>query len=328
MPILTAKEPAPPRPVIVSLYGEPGTGKTSLCNTCKNPILLDFDRGYDRSVGRKDVFIVENWPEVRDWIKAGGHKAYSTVIIDTTKACLDDYLAAYVRSADTKNEKAGGGLSLSGYGAMGDEFKQALVEPLRLSGVDLVLVSHAKVEDEGDTKRHVPDVTGGSSSLIARIADQIGYVKIQGGVRVITWNPTDRTIGKNTAQLQPTEVPAIGTEAFASFGERLINDVKTAIQNRTEQQREAEELYAQLQADLAEADGAPSLTLLALHCKELPKYLAAPMAQAIGAKAKEHGLVWNKEASAYEPADDAAAPPAAAKKTAAKKTAKADKEEA
>lgn len=304
MPILKQNEPAPRRAVIVGLYGEPGVSKTSISNTSNKVILLDFDRGYDRSVQRKDTFIVESWIEVRDWIRKGGHKEYETVVIDTTKACLDDFLSLYVRTMDPKNEKSGGGLSLAGYGAIADEFKHSLVEPLRQSGVDLILISHAKIEDQGEVKRHIMDVTGGSSQLITRIADQIGYVSIVGGVRVIKWNPSDTTVGKNVAGLPTTEVPPLGDRAFENFFAEVIQQIKDAIAQKSDAQRQAEELDKQLREDIEAATEVGHFNLLIENIKQLPKYLAVPLAEDLKVKAESLGFAYNKERKGYFPSEE------------------------
>ena len=55
MPIIRKNDVAPERPIIIVLYGTPGTGKTSVATTADNPLLIDTDRGYDRAVQRIDT---------------------------------------------------------------------------------------------------------------------------------------------------------------------------------------------------------------------------------------------------------------------------------
>ena len=47
MPIIKKNDVVPERPVVMVLYGTPGTGKTSVASTAENPILVDCDRGWD-----------------------------------------------------------------------------------------------------------------------------------------------------------------------------------------------------------------------------------------------------------------------------------------
>lgn len=56
----------PQRPVIILLYGVPGSGKTSLANTSNNPLLIDCDRGADRAVNRQDTLSSSIWEDIRD----------------------------------------------------------------------------------------------------------------------------------------------------------------------------------------------------------------------------------------------------------------------
>jgi len=62
--IVRKDEGFPERPVIIVLYGTAGVGKTSMFNTCNNPILIDCDRGADRAINRQDTIIAKNWKEV------------------------------------------------------------------------------------------------------------------------------------------------------------------------------------------------------------------------------------------------------------------------
>ena len=41
MPIIKKNDVTPERPVIIVLYGTPGTGKTSVATTAFNPLLID-----------------------------------------------------------------------------------------------------------------------------------------------------------------------------------------------------------------------------------------------------------------------------------------------
>ena len=95
MPIIKKDESFPKRPVIIVLYGSPAVGKTSLSNTAKNPLLIDCDRGADRAANRAETTIIaNNWDEVLN--DEAEIKNASTVIIDTAKAVLDDFLTTYV----------------------------------------------------------------------------------------------------------------------------------------------------------------------------------------------------------------------------------------
>ena len=117
MALIKKTDVAPERPVIILIYGVPGVGKTSIANTAKNPILIDTDRGFDRAYNRVDTIVARSWDDVL--ADEGCIKDYSTVVTDTAKSVLDDFLIEYVERRDyklkTNKQKM--------FGAIGEEFK-------------------------------------------------------------------------------------------------------------------------------------------------------------------------------------------------------------
>ena len=208
MAIIKKSDVFPKRPVIIVIYGTPGVGKTSLFNTSKNPILLDCDRGADRSVNRQDTIVATNWKEVLQ--DEGEIKNYDTLGIDTAKSVLDDFLMTHVIEQDYKMKAN----KLKAYGAIGDEFK-LFVNKRRNEGIDIVVIAHAKEEKDGDVIRLSPDVTGQSKDLLLRIADQVGFLTMVNNKRTLTFEPTDKTIGKNVAKLPTLEIPDEYNRYFA-----------------------------------------------------------------------------------------------------------------
>jgi hypothetical protein len=232
MPVLKASDPLPERPVVIALYGEPGSCKTTLGNTASGVLVLDFDRGVSRSAFRQDTVIINSWHDVITEEKSGTFKSYQTVVIDTAKAALDDFLMSYVIERDFKLK----GNKLRAYGEIGDEFKLFL-NNRRNEGLDVIIIAHAKKDE--DTKKAIPDVTGQSYQLILRVADQVGYVSFVNNERNIQWTPTDLTIGKNTANLPMMKVPDISDLSLKTFMANVIIDVKKSIVRMSDSQREA-----------------------------------------------------------------------------------------
>src|SRR5690349_15315064 len=137
MPLLKASEQLPERPVIITIFGDPGIGKTSLINTANNPLLIDADRGGDRAILRKDILQVNSWKDILDEEKNCLFKDYSTIGIDTPKALLDDFLMLYVQDLDFKFKKN----KLQAYGAIGEEFK-LFVSKRRAENADILIICH------------------------------------------------------------------------------------------------------------------------------------------------------------------------------------------
>lgn len=295
MPVLKKEEALPTRPVIILIYGEPGIGKTSLFNTSDTPLLIDFDRGVDRSIMRQDTLMVSKWEDIEVEEKANTFASYRTIGIDTAKAALDDFLMAYVQKKDYKNAKN----KLAAYGAIGDEFK-IFISNRRSENADLVIIAHSKDEKEGDVNKKIPDVTGGSFSLLLRIADQVGYMKTINNKRTIQFEPTDTTIGKNVARLETIEVPNETDPLFKGFMAGLINNVKTAISAQSEAQQEAIKKMADLQEQIETTTDADDLTAMLNIINEMAKSYQYSLKKLLSDKATSLKLVWNKEKGAFE----------------------------
>jgi hypothetical protein len=292
MPIVKANEPLPERSVVIGLYGEPGVSKTTIANTAESPLLIDFDRGVARSYLRKDVLDVNNWGDVIAEEQKGTFKGYKTIIIDTAKAALDDFLMPHVVQKDFKLQKN----KLQAYGAIGDEFKLFL-NKRRNEGVDVIIIAHAKKDE--DTKKHIPDITGQSYNLILRVCDQLGYMSMQNNQRTIQWDPSDITIGKNTASLATTIIPDKTSVELRTLMSTIISQVKSAIVQQSEAQREALEKVQKYEKAIDEAITPEDLTLLVGPVKEMPKAIAEPLAKKMGDRAKTSGWIWDKINKAY-----------------------------
>lgn len=308
MPFLKSNEPLPERPVVIGYYGEPGVRKTSIAHTADAPLLIDFDRGVARSWGRKDAIIVDNWDEILQYEQGGLFKKYRTIIIDTAKAALDDFLMTYVTKQDYKLQKN----KLQAYGAIGDAFKLFL-NNRRNEGADVIIIAHAKKDE--DTKKVIPDITGQSYNLMLRVADQIGFVSTKNNHATIQWYPTDTTVGKNTANLAEAVIPDKADPAFKSFMSDIIRKVKSSIVEMNEAQREALEKSDKFQKEIGKVKRVDELNLLIPSVQELPKHLKDPLNKLIKAKADEKAWIYNKDKKVFEvpaPAEAKAAEPAVA----------------
>lgn len=295
MPILKKEESLPKRPVVIVIYGEPGIGKTSLFNTCDQPLLIDFDRGVDRSIMRQDTLLVSKWEDVQAEEKTGTFNAYKTIGIDTAKAALDDFLMSYVIKQDYNAAKN----KLKAYGAIGDEFK-LFVNNRRADNAELVIIAHAKDEKEGDTIKKIPDVTGQSYNLLLRIADQVGYMRTINNKRSIQWEPSDNTIGKNVARLPVTEIPDETDPKFRTYMADIIDRVKDAIANMSEAQREALEKVASYQEMINNCKDPEELTELLIVINELSATYSIALRKLVAERGKTLGFVVNHNTKAFE----------------------------
>lgn len=292
MPIIHKDDVAPERPVVIVIYGSPGSGKTSIATTAENPLIIDSDRGYDRAVQRVDTLCANEWTEVI--ANAAEFRNYKTIICDTAKAMLDDFLSEYVCRMDGRLRTN----TLKRFGRMGDEFK-TFVATLRSNGSDIVFICHDKETAEGDVIKHSPDCTGQSKDLLLRIADQVGYVSVINGTRHISFEPNDNFIGKNVAQIPITEIPEATTPEFSTFMADIIKKVKSSIQSKSEAQRKANEMLTRLRAELDMVDNEETAAKLLLECKDLPQIMKVPFFKEITGALIARGFSYDKEKAKF-----------------------------
>lgn len=252
MPIIKKNEAMPQRPVVILLYGVPGCGKSSIASTSNNPLLIDCDRGADRAVLRPDVLTCSCWEDIKNELET--MKSYNTIIIDTAKACLDDFMMAWaIRTDDAAKRNA-----LKAYGLIGKEFSQ-FVADLRAMGKDLIIIAHAKEDKDGDDRIFYPDVTGQSRDLVQRIADQIGFLSYGGdNSRVLHFQKNHRIVAKDTARLGDIIIPDASDPAYATAMANIIAATKTRIQERTNAQNAALDAIKAAEEAIAKVDGPES----------------------------------------------------------------------
>lgn len=286
MPIIRKNDVAPERPIIIVLYGTPGTGKTSVATTADNPLLIDTDRGYDRAVQRIDTLEASKWQDIAS--EYATIKGYKTIIVDTAKALLDDYLSVF---AVEQNYKLATN-SLKRFGKMAEDFKM-FVNTLRSNGSDLIFICHDKETADGDIIKHAPDCTGQSKDLLIRIADQVGYICKENGKRTIRFEPMDNFVGKNVAGLGSLIIPDNTDPNFSTFMAGIIKNVKLSIQNRSEAQRKANDTLKNLREQLTNVATEEEAAALLDVSQSLPQIFKKPFFEEIKKVLSDKGFVYN-----------------------------------
>lgn len=285
MPIIKKNDVRPERPVIIMLYGVPGCGKTSVATTANNPVIIDTDRGSDRAVRVTDTLLADNWQDILNSTES--LKEYSTIVIDTAKTMLDDFLSVYVCDKNYKLRTN----SLKRFGEMATEFSN-FVGKLQTFGADLIFICHDKEMQEGDVIKHSPNCTGSSKDLLQQKADQVGYISLVNGKRTVSFDPRDNFVGKNVAQLPVTEIPDASTSEYDAFMADIIAKVKASIQNKSEAQRQAIELLSSLRQELEKVKTEAETTALMKKCTQLPQVMKAPFFNEVKAALTEKGFVF------------------------------------
>ncbi len=182
------------------IYGQPGTGKSSLALSAPSPVLLDFDGGVQRVNGafQCPTLQVERWDEVIEAMKED-LSDFQTIVIDTAGKMLD-YMSAYIIKNDSKMAMRDGSLSLKGYGVRKTMFINFLKQCSML-GKNLIFVAHEREDKDGETRIVRPEIGGSSAGDLIKELDLVGYMQMIGADRTISWTPTEKFYAKNTCNL-------------------------------------------------------------------------------------------------------------------------------
>lgn len=286
--ITRAADPVTVSRITACIYGAPGTGKTSVGFSAERPLLLDFDRGIHRAVGRGDAVQVGSWADVKA-ITADDLADYRTVIVDTAGRALD-VLALDIMRRDAKMG-TGGALSLQGYGRLKAEFS-AWLKMLTGAGLDVVLLAHVEEQRKGDETIERIDAQGASKAEIYKSADLMGRLIVQGGKRVLTFAAADTAYAKAPPGIEAYPVPGAG--ALPGFLGRVLADTKAAINALSAKATELQQQVAAARAEFEALDAA------GLSAKVAELAGADPMIRdALRAVAKGRGLRWDKEVGGF-----------------------------
>ena len=231
--IIKAQDPIQVDRLIVTIYGPPGVGKTSLAFSADAPLLLDTDRGAYRSAYRGDSVAADTWADV-EAITAKDVDGYRTLVLDTAGRALD------LLSMDiiAKNPKMGrgGALTLQGYGELKSRFASYL-KLMQSFGLDVVLVAHSDEKQQGDDIIERIDMQGSSKQEVYKSSDAMARLGVVGNDRILSFSPGDTTFGKDPASLGRVTVPDLS--ASPRFLGGLIDDIKSRLNDVSETQRKA-----------------------------------------------------------------------------------------
>lgn len=268
MKLIKAEETLAQTGNIVLIYGQPGTGKTTLAQTAGNCITLDFDRGIQRAAIRQDAARIESWDEIARDYKAFFEflRPYDTIVVDTAGMMLD-YMLTYIT---TKNPALLNN-NIKLYGELKKEFHSAFFG-LRNLGKDLLLIAHDKEEDENGIKIKRPLIPGSAKDIVLQACDMLGYLQNTTKGRILDFTPSPYYLTKNCIGLPQIAVP--GIVGLHDWMAQFFRDLKKQIQARTESNQAAILQVAELCGAIAELQSAQEFTEF---FATLPKDLIAPV---------------------------------------------------
>lgn len=268
--IISEDEPLTIDAIIILIFGEPGIGKSSISFTADEPLLEDFDGGLQRAIGRKKALKIDSWEDAVQFHHSGEIEklGIKTLIFDTVGTLLDNYISQSVIKDDPKNAKRDGALALGGYGAMKNVFN-AFVNEMKARKIDLIFIAHDDDENIKDSIKKKPKITGGSYDIIKGVADMVGYMETEGDKRIIDFNPCDRHVGKNSAQIPKQMVPNFADPNYGTFMARIISTCKAKMNEMTKVQEEAVKIVHDIQLQITNAETIEQLNPIADSIEKL-----------------------------------------------------------
>lgn len=293
------------------IYGQPGTGKTTLALSAPKPLLFDFDNGVHRvnfaHLDGVDTVQVSSYQDFIDVLEKEDLSPYETFVVDTGGKCLDS-MGDYIISRNSKMGKANGTLTLQGYGERKAEFS-ALNRKISAMNKHVLFVAHRETKTEGDETRYVPQFGGSNYDSLVTELDLVGYLEANGRDRIITFDPTSRNDGKNTCNLPSAiKIPitvdvdgvAIGKNNF--FTEVVMKSYEKRLEVRRDAIKKYDALIKELDHEVIlihDADTANDF-VSRIDAFEHIGNSKAVAGQLLAKQAKALGLIYNRETKSYE----------------------------
>lgn len=303
----TAAELQLPTTIKAMLYGQAGMGKTTLALSMPSPLLLDFDGGVSRvnssHLDGVAVAQINSWQEAFELFQSD-LTPFKTIVIDTAGKMMD-----YIITYKCGNRQP----SIRDWGGINAEFNN-FTRGIANLGKNIVYVAHRDSTKDGDDTVYIPMMRSKNFTAIVTELDLLGYVEmrqINGRVeRTITFNPTQRSEGKNACNLPglmtiPTIVDAQGNPTAPNdFMEKnVLNPYLSMLKAKQNAQVAYQKQFKELQAEIAsivDADTANQF-LAGVSKYKGESNLLAKAKQLLMAKTKELNLTYNKD-KGYEPA--------------------------
>lgn len=292
--------------VSILIYGVPSIGKTTLGLSAPKPLLLDLDKGISRVEAqyRTDTAVVKTFEELKQDLSSTDLSNYESIIIDTGGNLLE-LLKPYVIRMDSKNAQKSGNLSLSGYGAIAREFKE-FDEYLRSLNKHRVYIFHAVEDRDGDLVTYRLSAEGSTRTRIWESIDLGGFMEVIGKERTINFSANMRSFAKGNHEINGTyKVPILKDNSPNTFLTDLINSYLEKLNATTQKLNEEKEVYKRAMAfkdvinTVTNAESA-NTTFEAFKKVKFALTAKRELWAHFVEKAKELGLVFNRETDAFE----------------------------
>ncbi len=291
--IIKQTEPIKVENLIITVYGSPGAGKTSLAFSADKPILFDFDNGMQRALLRGDAIRVITWKDIAD-LTVDDLQDYDTIIIDTVGRMLE-VLSQHLIANNPKIGRSTGELTLQGYGALGTAFK-AWLNKIKSYKKDIILIGHAKESSQNDINIVRLDAMGSSKDEVFKCSDLLGFLDANSQGITLNFNPTDKSLGKNCTQFDVLKVPNV--KLNKTYFADIIQQAKDKLNTLSEEQIARQATMKAFIEELATLNSVDEFTAFTTF-----DYIKndIELKMLLNARANELGFVYNKESKSYAP---------------------------
>ena len=291
--IVKASEPMPVENIVLTVYAQPGLGKSSLFFTAELPLMLDFDKGAYRAAHRGDAVTVATWSDVEK-MTAEDLEPYKTIGVDTAGRALDA-LAQSIIAGNPKMGRADGSLSLQGFGALKSRFAQ-WQSFLRSLGKDIVLICHMDEQKNGDDTQERIDAQGSSKNEIYKSSDAMCRIRLDNkDQRFLDFNPRQGGFGKNPAQLP--NLPFSHPDKDPKFLADVVEMIKSSINKQSESQAESAKQNEEWGAAVKESEDLPAINVLVKLSQE--RKMSKGQKGLLADRAKDLGFKFDKGTGLY-----------------------------
>ena len=297
-----------PTNVKMMIYGQAGMGKSTVALSAPKPLLLDFDNGVKRMnmahLENIDTVQVTSWNDVQ-LVLQEDLSVYQTIVVDTIGKMMD-FIITY--KCGTRQP------SIRDWGGINAEFSW-MTRTLSSLKKHIIFVAHRDTRKEGDDTVFIPALREKSYNSIVTELDLLGYLEMKSerGVqrRTITFDPTSRNDGKNTCNLPSVmEVPTIldkngnPTTKNDFISTRIIAPYLPMLQSKKAEQEAYNKVLSDITGRLELVADAASANDFIAHIDDFNHVGSSKMkaSMMLAAKAKELGLIFNKETKTYSDA--------------------------
>lgn len=213
-------------PYILTIYGAPGVGKSTLATLSERPVIIDIEGGVDR-IDCDKTPLIENKSEFMDALRWAYEADYQTIVIDSLSA-LENLLSKKILEDENKTRdipvESIGDMAVFKYGRGYNMLQGAFLEVLTnlrtiklKTGKNIILLAHEQVETINNPTaenfdRYSLSLHKKITPKVIEMSDGVFYAHYE---KVFTKKDDGSSIAKGTKRriLQTQESPAVAAKS-------------------------------------------------------------------------------------------------------------------